>query len=64
MITPLTRENLVSTELSEQIKAAQDAGAIGWLLWDPRNRYPADVLADLARELKWNAYKWISEIKP
>jgi len=51
-------------ELSEQIKAAQDAGAIGWLLWDPRNRYPTDVLADLARELKWNAYKWISEIKP
>src|SRR4051812_12551291 len=38
-------------QLREQIKAAQDAGAEGWLLWDPKNRYPIDVLAELAREL-------------
>ena len=40
-------------QLRAQIKAAQDAGAEGWLLWDPRNRYPADALAELAREFGW-----------
>jgi hypothetical protein len=35
-------------ELQKQIKAAQDAGADGWLLWDPRNRYSTDALAELA----------------
>jgi hypothetical protein len=35
----------------QQIRAAQDAGADGWLLWDPRNRYDSKSLAELAREL-------------
>jgi hypothetical protein len=48
------RRKFGKRELGEQIKAARDAGADGWLLWDPRNRYPTDVLADLARELEWN----------
>jgi len=50
-------------QLREQIKAAQDAGAEGWLLWDPRNRYPTDVLADVARELGWNNNKLTSALK-
>lgn len=51
-------------ELSEQIKAARDAGASGWLLWDPRNRYPADVLLELSRELKWNGGAEAGNVKP
>ena len=39
-------------ELEQQIKAAQDARAEGWLLWDPRNRYPTDVLVDLAPRVR------------
>jgi hypothetical protein len=39
------------SELEQQIKA--NAGADGWLLWDPNNRYPIDVLVDLAHELWW-----------
>ena len=38
-------------QLRAQIKAAEDAGAQGWLLWEPRNRYPTQTLADLGREL-------------
>jgi hypothetical protein len=30
-----------ATEISRQIKAAEDFGADGWMLWNPRNRYPA-----------------------
>ncbi len=41
-------------ELEEQIRAAQHAGAQGWLLWDPRNRYPTDILAELARKFAWS----------
>lgn len=40
-------------QLQQQIKAAQDAGADGWLLWDPRNRYDASALAQLSLELAW-----------
>jgi hypothetical protein len=40
-------------ELHQQIKAAEDAGAQGWLLWEPRNRYPTQTLAELAKELWW-----------
>ena len=47
------RRKFGKRELAAQIKAAQDAGTDGGLLWDPRNRYPTDVLADLARELRW-----------
>ncbi|MFL6451888.1 MAG: hypothetical protein ACJ746_30110 [Bryobacteraceae bacterium] len=36
-----------------EIKAAQDAGSSGWLLWDPRNRYDGDALAELSSELHW-----------
>ena len=28
------------TEIAAQITAAQDAGALGWMLWDPHGRYP------------------------
>jgi hypothetical protein len=41
------------TELREQIKAAEDAGSEGWLLWEPRNRYQTEALAEIARELWW-----------
>ena len=41
------------TQLHEQIKAAEDAGAQGWLLWNPRNTYPTQTLAELASELWW-----------
>jgi hypothetical protein len=41
-------------ELGQQIKAARDAGTDGWLLWDPKNHYPTDVLAELAREIGWS----------
>jgi len=40
-------------QLRQQIKAAEDAGAEGWLLWEPRNRYPTQALAELANELWW-----------
>jgi hypothetical protein len=42
-------------QLREQIKAAEDAGAQGWLLWNPRNTYPTQTLAELASEL------WLKE---
>ena len=31
-------------QLRQQIKAAEDAGSEGWLLWEPRNRYPTKAL--------------------
>jgi hypothetical protein len=40
-------------QIEAQIKAAQDAGA-GWMLWDSRNRYPANVLVDISHELGWS----------
>jgi len=40
-------------QLSQQIKAAEDAGTDGWLLWNPRNTYPTQTLAELASELWW-----------
>jgi hypothetical protein len=40
-------------QLEQQIKAAQDAGADGWLLWDPRNQYLTEALSDLAPKLWW-----------
>ena len=40
-------------QLHEQIKAAEDAGSEGWLLWEPRNRYPTQSLTELANELWW-----------
>ena len=40
-------------QLREQIRAAEDAGSEGWLLWEPRNRYPTEALSELARELWW-----------
>jgi hypothetical protein len=38
-------------QLRQQIRAAEDAGAQGWLLWNPRNTYPTQTLAELASEL-------------
>ena len=40
-------------QLRQQIKAAEDAGSEGWLLWEPRNHYPTQSLAELATELWW-----------
>ena len=40
-------------QLRQQIKGAEDAGAQGWLLWEPRNRYPTQALTELSRELWW-----------
>jgi hypothetical protein len=40
-------------QLHQQIKAAEDAGAQGWLLWQPRNVYPTQTLIELANELWW-----------
>jgi hypothetical protein len=40
-------------QLRQQIKAAEDAGTQGWLLWNPRNTYPTQTLAELASELWW-----------
>jgi len=31
-------------EVRAQIRAADEAGAAGWMLWNPRNEYPADAL--------------------
>ena len=31
-------------EVKAQIQVAEEAGAPGWLLWDPRNRYTAAAL--------------------
>lgn len=33
-----------AAEVGAQIKAAEDAGAVGWMLWNPRNVYSADGL--------------------
>ena len=38
-------------QLRQQIKAAEDAGADGWLLWDPRNRYDSSILSELSTEM-------------
>jgi hypothetical protein len=31
-------------EVQAQAKAAADAGALGWMLWNPRNVYTAEAL--------------------
>jgi hypothetical protein len=31
-------------EVQAQAKAAADAGAQGWMLWNPRNSYTAEAL--------------------
>jgi hypothetical protein len=36
-------------ELRAQMKAALDAGATGWMLWNPGNRYTAEALDPAAR---------------
>lgn len=47
------RRRFGKQQLKAQIKAAQDAGSSGWMLWDPRNRYDASILAELSSELHW-----------
>ncbi len=37
-------------EIRAQMQAAQDAGALGWMLWNPRNRYTAEALRARAVE--------------
>jgi hypothetical protein len=38
------RRQFGGTAISAQIKAADDAGAAGWMLWNPRNVYSTDGL--------------------
>jgi hypothetical protein len=58
------RRKFGKLQLEQQIKAAQDAGADGWLLWDPRNRYPTDALAELAAKLWWRNSNGDRILKP
>jgi hypothetical protein len=59
------RRKFGKAELRAQIKAAQDAGSDGWLLWDSKNRYATDTLIELSRELGWAARKpAVSEVRP
>jgi hypothetical protein len=37
------------TELHAQMRAALDAGATGWMLWNPANRYTAEALQPAPR---------------
>jgi hypothetical protein len=32
-------------EVRAQIRAAEEAGSVGWMLWNPRNVYTAAALA-------------------
>jgi hypothetical protein len=48
-------------QLAQQIKATEDAGANGWMLWDPRNRYDSGALATLAKELWWKSNQHLEE---
>jgi hypothetical protein len=45
------RRKFGKAQLKQQIKAAEDAGADGWLLWDPRNRYDSSALSELSKEM-------------
>jgi hypothetical protein len=38
------RRPFTGTEIRAQIKAAEDFGSLGWMLWNPRNIYSADGL--------------------
>jgi hypothetical protein len=38
------RRKFGTAEISAQIKGANRAGAIGWMLWNPRNVYSTDGL--------------------
>jgi hypothetical protein len=38
------RRSFTGTEIRAQIKAAEDFGSLGWMLWNPRNIYAADGL--------------------
>lgn len=48
------RRKFGKLQLEQQIRAAQDAGTDGWLLWDPRNRYSMEALSELAPKLWWH----------
>jgi hypothetical protein len=38
------RRHFTGTEIQTQIKASEDFGSGGWMLWNPRNVYLADGL--------------------
>ena len=57
------RRKVGELQLEQQIKAAQDAGAEGWLLWGPRNRYPTEVLSELAPKLWWHTNQRVNDLK-
>ena len=56
------RRKFGKLQLEQQIKAAQDAGTDGWLLWDPRNRYSMQALSELAPRLWWHSDRLTSEL--
>jgi len=39
------RRQVGAAEIRSQVKAADDAGAAGWMLWNPRTRYTTEALA-------------------
>jgi hypothetical protein len=39
------RRRFGPSQVRSEIKAADDAGAIGWMLWNPGNRYTAEALS-------------------
>ncbi len=57
------RRNFGAFQLEQQIKAAQDGGAEAWLLWDPRNRYPTEVLSEPAPKLWWHTNQRANDLK-
>ena len=39
------RRSFGAAQIGAQMRAAEDAGATGWMLWNPRNRYTVEALA-------------------
>ena len=46
------RRHFTGVEIREQIKAVEDFGSNGWMLWNPRNVYTADGLQKKAASIR------------
>jgi hypothetical protein len=44
------RRDYGAKEIAQQIRAAEDFGANGWMLWNPRNEYSADGLRSSGKQ--------------
>ena len=44
------RRDYGAKEITQQIRAAEDFGSNGWMLWNPRNEYSADGLRSSGRQ--------------